>query len=314
VVGYNQRLVDMWRIPSDVISRGDDESLLQFAVDQLADPSAFLARVRQVYSHPAEESSDVLLFKDGRVFERTSIPQRLGDEVVGRVWSFTDVTDARRNEVLRGRFLDMAGHEMRSPLSVVSGFAGVLLMDWDTLDDTTKRDYVDRIRNQTDKLGYVVDSFLLTSRLDAGKLEPRVTPIDLTSEVRGLAAEHAGTTVETADRVTALADPTYLRNMVLNYLSNAEKYGKPPVTVTVDMNEGFARVCVEDAGDGIPPELVADLFERFSPTREALNPKSPGSGLGLWIVRELARAQGGDAWYESSAHGPRFCFRLPLAE
>ena len=313
VVSFNQRFADMWRIPREVIDSGDDETLQRYVLDQLSDPSAFLARVRQVYSHPSEESSDVLLFNDGRVFERNSLPQRLGDQVIGRVWSFKDVTDARRSEVLRGRFLDMAGHEMRNPLQVVSSFAGVLLTDWDTLDDTTKRDYVERIRNQADKLRYVVDAFLLTSRLDAGKLEPRLTHIDVASEARELAADHAAT-VDAPERTIALADPAYLRNMVVNYLSNAEKYGEPPVTVTVDAADGFARVCVSDAGSGIPPELVPDLFERFSPTREALNPRSPGSGLGLWIVRELARAQGGEAWYEPSPDGARFCFRLPLAD
>jgi signal transduction histidine kinase len=65
-----------------------------------------------------------------------------------------------------------------------------------------------------------------------------------------------------------------------------------------------------DHGPGVPAELAAGLFERFSPARDALNPAAPGSGLGLWIVRELARAQGGDAFYD----GECFCFTVPLAD
>ena len=316
IVSFNQRFVEMWRIPPDVIAAADDATIQRFVLDQLADPSAFLARVQQVYSQPTQLSTDVLLFDDGRVFERFSRPHRLGDEVIGRVWSFRDVTDARRSEVLKGRFLDMAGHEMRNPLGVITSFAGVLELDWDTLDDTTKRDYVQRMRNQADKLLYLVDALLLTSRVDAGKLDPRLATVDLVDAVREVASERpAGpVTITGPDSVETRADPDYLRNMLMNYLSNAEKYGRPPIRLDVAANDGFAQVCVRDAGEGVPNELTGELFERFSPTREALNPRAPGTGLGLWIVRELARAQGGEAWYEHTPEGPAFCFRLPLAE
>ena len=315
IVSFNQRFVEMWRIPPDVIDAGDEDVVQRFVLDQLADPSAFLARVQQVYAQPTQESTDVLLFKDGRVFERFSLPQRLGNEVIGRVWSFRDVTDARRSEVLKGRFLDMAGHEMRNPLGVITSFAGVLDLDWDSLGDDTKREYVQRMSNQADKLLHLVDALLLTSRADAGKLDPRVTSIELVAALREVTTNRpAGSIhVEGAESVVVRADPDYLRNMIENYLTNAEKYGRPPISVAVTAEDGDAHVRVRDSGDGIPSELVGQLFERFSPTREALNPRAPGTGLGLWIVRELARAQGGDAWYEPSPDGPEFCFRLPLA-
>lgn len=315
IVSFNQRFVDMWRVPADVIAAADDDVVQRFVLDQLADPSAFLARVQQLYSQPTQESTDVLLFKDGRVFERFSLPHRLGDEVIGRVWSFRDVTDARRSEVLKGRFLDMAGHEMRNPLGVITSFAGVLELDWDSLGDDTKREYVQRMRNQADKLLHLVDALLLTSRVDAGKLDPRLATVELVDAVGEVTSERpAGPVAITGpDSLRTRSDPDYLRNMLMNYLSNAEKYGRPPIRVNLSAQDGFAHVRVRDAGEGIPSELTGQLFERFSPTREALNPRAPGSGLGLWIVRELARAQGGEAWYEPPPDGPAFCFKLPLA-
>jgi len=90
---FNRQFVQMWRIPEEILESRDDDRALAFVLAQLVDPEDFVARVRRLYSTPEAGSFDTLRFKDGRVFERSSLPQRLGNEVVGRVWSFRDVTD-----------------------------------------------------------------------------------------------------------------------------------------------------------------------------------------------------------------------------
>ena len=95
VTAYNQRFLSLWRIPEN-IARQRDERLLAYVQDQLEDPKQFLSATREVYHHPERESFDVQHFKDGRVFERYSTPQRIADQVVGRVWSFRDVTERER--------------------------------------------------------------------------------------------------------------------------------------------------------------------------------------------------------------------------
>ena len=95
---FNQRFVEMWRLPDDVLASGDDDRALGSALEQLSDPDVFVAKVRELYAHPEVESFDVLAFRDGRTVERFSKPQRVEGAVVGRVWSFRDVTDHKRLE------------------------------------------------------------------------------------------------------------------------------------------------------------------------------------------------------------------------
>lgn len=108
IVAYNHRFLDMWNIPPEIMEERDDSEAIRYVMDQLSDPQGFIDRVEYLYEHPEEESFDTLEFKDERVFERYSIPQRIGDKIVGRVWSFVDVTELykAKKEVQRfGRLL-----------------------------------------------------------------------------------------------------------------------------------------------------------------------------------------------------------------
>lgn len=95
VKNFNQNFLKMWQIPESLSKNKDDEKFIACALEQLIYPDKFLEKVQHLYSHPGEESFDIIEFKDGRIFERYSCPQRIEDHIIGRVWSFRDVTEQR---------------------------------------------------------------------------------------------------------------------------------------------------------------------------------------------------------------------------
>ena len=108
ITSWNTRFIEMWRVPREVLEARDDSRALAFVLEQLCDPATFLAKVQGLYEEPEAHSHDLLEFKDGRVFERDSLPQLIDGEVVGRVWSFRDISEHRRlqNELTHQAFHD----------------------------------------------------------------------------------------------------------------------------------------------------------------------------------------------------------------
>jgi PAS domain S-box-containing protein len=121
MVNFNRKFTEMWRIPQSVLESRDDNKALAWVLDQLKDPERFIKKVKELYAQPDSKSYDWLEFKDGRIFERYSQPQKIGGQTVGRVWSFRDVTDRRLMELTMKRQAQTFDHI----------FDGVIVTDLD---------------------------------------------------------------------------------------------------------------------------------------------------------------------------------------
>jgi diguanylate cyclase (GGDEF)-like protein len=114
ITSFNSQFAEMWRLPTNLVAARNDQRLIDYVADQFADPGAFVARVDDLYAQPEAESSDTLEFADGRVFQRLSKPQFVSGDVVGRVWSFSDITEQKR---LEGDLAHLAFHDALTGLA-----------------------------------------------------------------------------------------------------------------------------------------------------------------------------------------------------
>lgn len=322
VVTSNQKFADMWRIPAELVEARDDDRLLAFVLDQLADPDYFLGKTREVYAQPEMENHDVLLFKDGRVFERYSQPQRIGGEIVGRVWSFRDISEKRnaeerlhRETALREEFIANAAHELRTPVTTLYGLSKLLYDRADSMSKERVDASLDTLSRQGERLRTLVNNLLDLSALQEARLRIEPQPV-LLSEVVTRTLESLpppeGKQVEAVidESFVVLADPQRLEQILTNLITNAYRYGGRSIRLGARKSNHHVVLSVHDDGNGVPQELIPKLFDAF--TRGSNSGISTGSGLGLAIVRRLAEATGAEIWYEpGSEPGARFMLRLP---
>lgn len=226
---------------------------------------------------------------------------------------------ARANRQLRtsaeqtSQFLAMTAHELQSPVAAMTGAAGLLADSWDQLSETERDECLQNVCRGGTRLRRLLEDLLTAARLEAGSFdlarEPVAVAPAITEAVTQLPIPAPKVVVGCPERLLADADPVRVIQIVTNLLSNAAKYGKDPIRVRASRHGPAVEVRVCDSGPGVPEELAGRLFQKFATGRvDAV----AGTGLGLFIVRELARAQGGDAWYERTSRGePCFAFTLP---
>ena len=236
------------------------------------------------------------------------------------VIDFRDVTAAKELEEAKDLFLATTSHELRTPITVVQGFASTLARRWDNLTDAERRSAVQTIADRASSLGRLVEQLLLGSRAGADQLTVTNGPFDLAALLRGTAV--AFRPLSEAHRLSAVVpdglppahgDPMATEIIVGQLLENAFKYspGGGAVTVTARLAGGWIEVTVEDEGIGIAPGDHERIFERFVQGETGDRRRFGGIGLGLYIVRQLARAQGGEV-AASSRPGGGTCMLLQL--
>lgn len=332
----NNRFIEMWGIPPGVMESGEDSKALDTVLSQLTHPEAFLARVHELYSQPEATSFDCVEFKDGRVYERYSQPQRIGDSIHGRVWSFRDVTERRQSEkellnsidaaneanAAKSNFLANVSHEIRTPMNGILGMTELALQTDLTAE---QRDYLDTAKTSAESLLTLIDQILDFSKGETGHMSLESTKLSLRALVRQAiqtvapqaAAKRLELICDIAESTpdSLIGDPLRLRQVLVNLLGNAVKFtneGSVRLSATVEQAESGAanlRVSVSDTGIGIPDDKKETIFEPFAQADDSTTRNYGGTGLGLAISKQLVEMMNGTlAVVSESGKGSTFTF------
>lgn len=330
IVSSNKKFVELWGIPEAIMSTRDDSKALAYVLNQLKDPDCFISVVRGLYDKPEIESFDVLEFKDGRVFERLSKPQIIDHEIVGRVWSFRDITQRRKAEIAaevankaKAQFLANISHEIRTPLSAIMGFSD-LLLDLGQKEEERQL-WVERIKNNGAILMEIVNEILNLSKVEFGKTEIRPSEVNLERLIEDISlvfkpmAKDKGIALEfkTQEPLPKIinTDQTRLHQILFNIIGNAIKFTeKGSVSVEVKC-PSVTRIqfIVKDTGIGIPKDKMQVLFRPFEQVDSSFSRKFGGAGLGLALAKRLANILGGDISLMKSELGQGSTFLIEIA-
>ena len=305
ITSFNQNFTSLWNISGSLLMSGDDQRVLEFLQKQVKDPEAFLERTLDLYRNPLRESFDMVELNDGRIFEQHSKPQKLRDEIIGRVWSYRDVTDRRHAEEKliaslqeKETLIREIHHRVKNNLQIISG-----------LLDMTRMRTTDSVTNSilTDMMMKIKTMAQIHTRLYESKQFDR---INMGSQIRDQVADlssiygHSGAEISSEINIQDVylpVDQAIPCALVVNeILSNAfkhafkgKKYGNLSVTVTREPD--YIRIIIRDDGIGIPREV--DVYKT--------------SSLGLKLIRSLVMQLNGSVSIASD-HGTEVTVECPF--
>jgi signal transduction histidine kinase len=264
-------------------------------------------------------------FTESQVRQLASLAQLVGLRV-GHVASDLALREeAQRSqglERLKGEFLNIAAHELRSPLGIINGYVSMLLDG--TLAGADQRVALERIAEKSDEMGRLITEMLETARMEALGLELLLAPTDLLDVLTEamhaveplLGGRHRLAKRGRRDPLPVMADHLRAVTMVLNLLDNAVKYSPNGGDILVSWSRkgGMCHIRVADHGIGISREQQSMLFTRFGRLVTPETSHIRGTGLGLYIAREIARLHGGEITVRSEVgRGTTFTIAMPLA-
>lgn len=236
-------------------------------------------------------------------------------------------SELKQLDELKSRFVSVAAHELRTPLTSISGYLEVLLDEEISPLTWTQREYLEIVQGSAGRILDIATNLLDVTRIEAGRIELVLQPVDLVALVRTVAAEFRPQLAAKAKQLTlhaapdlplALCDEARTMQIVNNLLSNAVKYtprgSQITITVAPAQAPGFLQLSVADDGIGIPPADQNKLFSRFFRAGNVAAIEASGAGLGLYITRSLVELHDGRIWFESELnHGSTFHVTFPSA-
>src|SRR3954452_5431634 len=238
---------------------------------------------------------------------------------------FVDRSEARAAEQMRVDFVANASHELRTPLSTLIGYTETLREEADEIDSATRERFLSVVHDEARRMQRVVEDLISLSRIEAEKFTTPTEAIDLEplidhalDSARRIADERGSALVRdvAADLPEIAADGSQILQLLDNLITNALRYGEPgtPVTVSAHAEGQMLRLSVADQGDGIAPEHIARVTERFYRVDTSRSRSLGGTGLGLSIVKHIVERHRGRLSIDSQlGRGTTMHVLLPVA-
>ena len=262
-----------------------------------------------------------------------------GGGLLGQLFIFRDVTHEREVDRMKSEFVSLVSHELRTPLTAIGGFVDLLLEEeGEDAPREAHKDLLRVVKRNSERLTALIEELLDVSRIEAGRVDLKPQPVDVAAAVHGVvqllrdqfAQKEQSLVVDIDPALPRVhADPGRLAQILVNLLSNANKYTPRNGRITVAAGEAAApagagatprplggerpvTISVTDTGIGLSAEDQARLFTRFFRAGDQAAKHTPGSGLGLWITRSLVELHGGALSVVSElGRGSTFSFTLP---
>lgn len=274
---------------------------------------------------------ELLTLEDGRVVSVRLTPVNMGDQFLGTVSVFRDITREVEVDRLKSEFVATVSHELRTPMTSIKGYADLLLLGAAGQVSEAQQRFLLTIKQNADRLSILVNDLLEVSRIDQGRMPLRFAPVEVSEVLQTVQAHlegrikdqekplHVEVDVPT-DLPRVRADYDKIIQVVQNIGDNAFNYTPQGGTVRLSAqyvpDDEAVIFVVSDTGIGIPQEVQNRVFERFFRGDEysELVMDTPGTGLGLAIVKELVAMHNGDIWLESTVgKGTTFYVKIPVA-
>jgi len=324
VVDEGMRVIASNRMALEIFS-GIEGALETRRLSELTrNPSINNAFVAALSRKEQSETKVEMKGPGGPIYDLRVVPLRLGEETSrGAMGVFFNITRLERLERVRQEFLSNVSHELRTPLTAIIAFVETL-EDGAMEDQESNRRFLSIIRKNAERMHNLIDDILELSAIEAGMVQVEVEAVPLHALVNDVLtalasraeARHVTLKSEVVAQTIVYADARRLEQMLTNLVHNAIKFNGENGSVTIRHERAERdRISVVDTGDGIPPEHIKRIFERFYRVDRARSREMGGTGLGLAIVKHLARAHNGEVSVQSTpGEGSTFVIELPANE
>jgi PAS domain S-box len=334
---HNNRFIELWQIPEDIMETGNYRFVIERILAQLNEPQKFLDRIGELLISDDQVSFDTVELTDGRIFEYYSHAQIIDGEVFGRVFGFLDVTKRKEaektlleNEIrlkelnaTKDRLFSIIAHDLRNPFNSILGFSNLIVNLIQEKDYAEIERYAQIIQESSEQALDLLQNLLEWSRAQVGRLSFDPANVDLVALVN-LSAELLSSSamqksisivLQTPVNLVVYADKAMINTVLRNLISNAIKFSFPGglIEISLEVKGDQAVFSICDDGMGIDSDDVGKLFRKDKIYSTFGTQREKGTGLGLLLCKEFIDIHNGKIWVESEKDkGSKFYFSIPL--